>query len=91
MLAYCLKCSKETESENPKVAETDKGKSMLLPKFAICDSKISRCMKQQETSGLLRGLKLKHLLDDILSKRYKMNNIINMFLLARDKFMLEMH
>ena len=39
MLLYCLKCRKNTESENPKVARTKKRGVMLLSKFAVCDSK----------------------------------------------------
>ena len=48
MLLYCLKCSKNTESKNPKVAST----IMLLSKCAVCDSKKSKFIKQQEASGL---------------------------------------
>ena len=40
MLLYCLKCRKNTESKNPKVAKTRNGKIMLLSKCAVCDSKI---------------------------------------------------
>ena len=29
MLSYCLKCGKNTESKNPKVAKTKKGRIML--------------------------------------------------------------
>ena len=32
MLLYCLKCRKNTESKNPKVATTKNGKRMLLLK-----------------------------------------------------------
>ena len=30
MLSYCLKCRKNTESKNPKVARTKNGRIMLL-------------------------------------------------------------
>ena len=33
---YCLKCSKYTESKNPKVARTKNGRTMLLSKSAAC-------------------------------------------------------
>ena len=36
MLLYCLKCRKNTESKNPKVARTTKRRVMLLSKFAVC-------------------------------------------------------
>ena len=50
---YCLKCRKDTESKNPKVARTKNGKIMLLSRCAVCDSKKSKFIKQQEASGLL--------------------------------------
>ena len=59
MLLYCLKCRKNTESKNPKVARTKKRRVMLLSKFAVCDSKKSKFIKQQETSGLLSSLGIK--------------------------------
>ena len=39
MLWYCLKCRKNTESKNPKVARTKNGRIVLLPKCAVCSSK----------------------------------------------------
>ena len=39
MLSYCLKCIKNTQSKNPKVAKTKNGTIMLLSKRAMCDSK----------------------------------------------------
>ena len=33
MLSYCLKCRKNTESKNPKVTRTKKGRIVLLLKF----------------------------------------------------------
>ena len=41
MLSHCLKCRKNTESKNPKVAKTKNGGIMLLSKCAVCDSKNS--------------------------------------------------
>ena len=32
MLSYCLKCRKNTESKNPKVARTKNGRIMVLSK-----------------------------------------------------------
>ena len=59
MLSYCLKCRKNTETKNPKVARTKNGKIMLLSKCAVCDSKKSKFIKEQETSGLLSSLGIK--------------------------------
>ena len=56
MLSYCLKCRKNPESKNPKVAKTNKGKLIILSKCSVCDSKKSRYIKKQETRGLLISL-----------------------------------
>ena len=39
MLAYCLKCKKETENVDSKVLKTKNGKLMFSAKCAVCDSK----------------------------------------------------
>ena len=59
MLSYCLKCKKNTESKNPKVARSKNGRIMFLSKCAVCDSKKSKCIKQQKASGLLSSLRIK--------------------------------
>ena len=41
MLSYCLKCRKNIESKNPKVAGTKYRRILLLSKCAVCDSKNS--------------------------------------------------
>ena len=56
---YCLKCRKNTESKNPKVARTQNGRIMLLSNCVICDSKNSKFLKQQEANGLLSSLGIK--------------------------------
>ena len=53
MKSYCLKCRKNTENINPRVLKTSNGKTMVLSKCAICDSKKSRFIKNQEPKGLL--------------------------------------
>ena len=65
MLSYCLKCRKNTESKNPKVARTKTGRIMLLSKCAVCNSKKSKFIKQQEASGLLSSLGIKTPLNKI--------------------------
>ena len=59
MLSYCLKCRKNTESKNPKVARTKNGTIMLLSKCAVCDRKTSKFIKQQAASGLLSSSGIK--------------------------------
>ena len=58
MKCYCLKCRKYTEKINPKVSSTSNGKIMILSKCAICGSKKSRFIKNQESKGLLSNLGL---------------------------------
>ena len=59
ILSYCLKCKKNTESVNPTVSATSNGRTMILSKCAICDSKKSKFFKNQESKGLLSSLGLK--------------------------------
>ena len=56
MKSYCLKCRKHTENINPRVSKTSNGRTMVLSKCAICDSKKSRFIKNQEAKGLLNNL-----------------------------------
>ena len=59
MLSYSLKCRKNTESKTLKFARTKNGRIMLLSKCAVCDSKKSKFIKQQEASRLLSSLEIK--------------------------------
>ena len=56
MKSYCLKCRKDTENINPKVSGTSNGKAMILSKCAICGSKKSKFIENQEAKGLLSNL-----------------------------------
>ena len=56
MLSYCLKSRKNTESKNPKLVRTENVRAMLLSKCAVCDSKKSKFLKEQEAKGLLGNL-----------------------------------
>ena len=56
MKSYCFKCRKDTENINPIVSGTSNGKAMILSKCAICGSKKSRFIKNQEAKGLLSNL-----------------------------------
>ena len=59
MLGYCLKRKKNTENVDSEVLKTKNGRTMLLSKYAVCKSKNSRFMKEQEAKGLLSSLGLK--------------------------------
>ena len=63
MLSYCLKCRKN--SKNPNVINTKIGRILLLSKCAVCDSKKSKFIKEQEASWLLSSLEIKKPLSKI--------------------------
>ena len=50
MLIYCFKCRKK-QSTDRRLAKINKGKLIISSKFAVCDSKKSRFIKEQEVSG----------------------------------------
>ena len=68
----CWKFRKNTENINPRVLKTSNGRTMVLSKCAVCDSKKSRFVKNQEAKGLLSNLGFRTplskvpILDDIL-------------------------
>ena len=65
MLSYCLKCKKNTQIINPKVSNITNGKAMILSTCAICGSKKSKFIKEQQAKGLLSNLDLRTLLNKI--------------------------
>ena len=56
MKSYFLNCRKDTDNVNPKVSKTSNGRTMVLSNCAICNSKKSRFIKNQEAKGLLSNL-----------------------------------
>ena len=72
MKSFCLKCRKNTEKINPRVTNTSNGRTMLLSKYAICSSKKSRFIENQEAKGLLRNLGVR----TPLSKAPKLGDIL---------------
>ena len=72
MKSYFLKCRKDTDNVNPKISKTSNGRTMVLSNCAICNSKKSRFIKNQEAKGLLSNLGIRTqlskvpILDDIL-------------------------
>ena len=59
MKSYCLKCRKDTENIDPKIWNSSNGRAMILSECAICGSKKSRFIKNQEAKGLLSNLGLR--------------------------------
>ena len=59
MKSYCLKCRKNTENINSSVSSTSNGRTMVLSKRVIRDSKKLRVIKKKEAKGLLSNLGLR--------------------------------
>ena len=59
MKSYCLKCRKNTENINQRVSKTSNGRTMVLSKCTICDSKKPRFIKNQEAKGILSNLDIR--------------------------------
>ena len=59
MKSYCLKCRKDIKKIDPKVSNTSNDRKTILSKCAICGSKKSRFIKDQEATGLLSNLGVK--------------------------------
>ena len=59
MKSYCSKCRKDIENTDPKLSASSNGRAMILSKCAICGSKKSRFIKNQEAKGLLCKLGIK--------------------------------
>ena len=51
-----LKRKKNTKNIDAKMMKTKNGRFVLSSKCAVCGSKISKFMKEQEAEGLLRNL-----------------------------------
>ena len=77
---------------------------MLLLNCEVYDSEKSRFIKEQDVSGLLRSLSIKTSFSKMLlvgrllfsrylqvNTRHKMNEVVNKFLLAGDKFMPQIY
>ena len=97
MITYCVKCRKNTENLDSKIYKTKNGRIIMQSKCVVCEIKKPRFVKEQKAKGLLSNLKIKTplnkipLLGDTLFWVYKMNEIVDKFLLAGDKFMPEMN
>ena len=65
MLSYCWKCKNNIENVDPKVIKAKNSRTMLSSKCAVCDSKKSRFMKEQEASRLSSSLGIETPLSNI--------------------------
>ena len=65
MLTYCLRCKKNTENKDAKMVKTKNGRIALSSKCAVCGSKKSKFMKEQEAEELLSNLGIKKPLSKI--------------------------
>ena len=59
MESYYLKCRKYTKNIDPQILGTNNDRTMILSKCAVCGSKKSRFIKNQEAKGLLSKLGIK--------------------------------
>ena len=77
MKTYSVKCTKNTENLNTKIFKTKNGRLIMQSKCTECRFKKSRFMKEQQAIFFL--------------KVYKINEIVNKFLLLGDTFMPEIN
>ena len=56
---YCLVCRKYTKNINPKIVRNRQNRSMIQSNCAICDSKKSIFIKEQQAIGILSNLGIK--------------------------------
>ena len=59
MKSYCFKCRKDTKNINRRVSNASNGRRMILSKCAICGSKKSAFLKNQEAKGVLSNLSVR--------------------------------
>ena len=56
---YCLVCRKYTKNINPKIVRNKQNRSMIQSNCAICGSKKSRFIKEQQAMRILSNLGIK--------------------------------
>ena len=65
MLTYCLRFNRNTKNKDAKIIKNKNSRLALSSKCAVCGSKKSRFMKEQEAEGLLSNLGIKTPLNKI--------------------------
>ena len=63
---YCLACRKYIKNINPRLVRNKHNRSMIQSNCAICNSKKSRFIKEQQASGLLSNQGIKTSLNNVL-------------------------
>ena len=97
MKTYCVKCRKNTENIDPKMVKTKNNRLIMQSECPVSRIKKSRFVKEKKAKGLLSNFGIKTplskipLLNVFVPRHIKMNEIVNKFLLASDKFIPEMH
>ena len=56
---YCLACRKYTKNINPKIVRNRQNKLRIQSNCAICGSRKSRLIKEQQAMGILSNLGIK--------------------------------
>ena len=56
---YYLSCRKNTKNTDPRIVKSKNERSMIKSNCAICGSKKSRFIKEQQAKGLLSNLGIK--------------------------------
>ena len=77
METYCISFKKYSAKKKSNVRKTKQNRLMLLSNCAVCGKKKSAILKDKELYNF--------------NDWFKMNKLINKFLLAGDKFMLELY
>ena len=65
METYCSKCRKYTKNRKPQLSSTSNGKTMMVSKCAVCNSRKCKFIKRQEAKELLSKLGIKTPLNKI--------------------------
>ena len=65
MKTYCLKCKTNTDNIDPKMFRTKNNRLLMQSKCSVCETKMSRFLKEQDSKGLLSNLGIKTLLSKI--------------------------
>ena len=79
METYCVSCKENTMNKNSSVRKTKKKEIILLSSCSVCGKKKLTFIKNKELHYIFALME------------YKMNKIINKFLLTGDKFIPELH
>ena len=59
MKTYCFKCKKDTDNIDPKMFRTKNNRLLMQPKCSVCETKMSRFVKEQDAKGLLSNFGIK--------------------------------